>query len=189
MFLGAIKQTEFIFRYHSTWEAGIILWRQQKGGFHSVQLASTDNFLPHVAECFIVCRMMFWVSRMWYCWCYWFGRFQKWLPSTDMWVFSDEGFVWRLLAMGEWMLIPWCVNFCQHKWIDPRLHLPRGMDIFSSVKRKHVLQVASLFVVSSRHPMCMLQSVLWKSLSRVWLFATPWTIQSREFSRPEYWSG
>ena len=29
----------------------------------------------------------------------------------------------------------------------------------------------------------------WKSLSRVWLFPTPWTIQSMEFSRPEYWSG
>ena len=31
------------------------------------------------------------------------------------------------------------------------------------------------------------ESVL--SLSRVQLFATPWTIQSMEFSRPEYWSG
>ena len=29
----------------------------------------------------------------------------------------------------------------------------------------------------------------WKSLSRVWLFETPWTIQSMEFSRPQYWSG
>ena len=29
----------------------------------------------------------------------------------------------------------------------------------------------------------------WKSLSRVRLFGTPWTIQSMEFSRPEYWSG
>ena len=28
----------------------------------------------------------------------------------------------------------------------------------------------------------------WKSLSHVWLFATLWTIQSREFFRPEYWS-
>ena len=27
------------------------------------------------------------------------------------------------------------------------------------------------------------------SLSRVQLFATPWTIQSMEFSRPEYWNG
>ena len=28
---------------------------------------------------------------------------------------------------------------------------------------------------------------VWKLLSCVWLFATPWTIQSLEFSRPEYW--
>ena len=31
--------------------------------------------------------------------------------------------------------------------------------------------------------------VKWKSLSHVWLFVTPWTIQSRESSRLEYWSG
>ena len=29
----------------------------------------------------------------------------------------------------------------------------------------------------------------WKLLSHVQLFATSWTIQSMEFSRPEYWSG
>ena len=29
----------------------------------------------------------------------------------------------------------------------------------------------------------------WKFLSLVWLFTTPWTIQSLEFSRPEYWRG
>ena len=29
----------------------------------------------------------------------------------------------------------------------------------------------------------------WKSLSCVWLFATPRTMQFMEFSRPEYWSG
>ena len=28
-----------------------------------------------------------------------------------------------------------------------------------------------------------------KLLSCIWLFATPWTIWSMEFSRPEYWSG
>ena len=28
----------------------------------------------------------------------------------------------------------------------------------------------------------------WKSLSRVQVFATLWTVQSMEFSRPEYWS-
>ena len=33
------------------------------------------------------------------------------------------------------------------------------------------------------------KSVRCKLLSCVQLFATPWTIQSMEFSRPEYWSG
>ena len=28
----------------------------------------------------------------------------------------------------------------------------------------------------------------WKALSRVWLFASPWTIEPTEFSRPQYWS-
>ena len=32
-------------------------------------------------------------------------------------------------------------------------------------------------------------SVVSNWLSRVQLFATPWTVQSTEFSRPEYWSG
>ena len=36
---------------------------------------------------------------------------------------------------------------------------------------------------------CFPEKWKWKSLSRVWLFATPCTIQSMEFSRPEYWSG
>ena len=31
--------------------------------------------------------------------------------------------------------------------------------------------------------------VKWKLLSCVRFFATPWTIQSMEFSRPEYWTG
>ena len=29
----------------------------------------------------------------------------------------------------------------------------------------------------------------WKPLNRVWLLVIPWTIQSMEFSRPEYWNG
>ena len=29
----------------------------------------------------------------------------------------------------------------------------------------------------------------WKSLSRIWLFTTPWSMQSMEFPRPEYYSG
>ena len=29
----------------------------------------------------------------------------------------------------------------------------------------------------------------WKLLSRIWLFVTPWTTQSMEFFRLEYWNG
>ena len=32
------------------------------------------------------------------------------------------------------------------------------------------------------------KSEMWKLLSSVQLFATPWAKQSMEFSRPEYWS-
>ena len=35
----------------------------------------------------------------------------------------------------------------------------------------------------------MLAEVKWRSLSCVRLFVNLWTIQSMEFSRPEYWSG
>ena len=40
------------------------------------------------------------------------------------------------------------------------------------------------------HQNCFCQSEKWKwkSLSRVQLSATPWIIQSMEFSRPEYWN-
>ena len=33
---------------------------------------------------------------------------------------------------------------------------------------------------------CFLCEVKWKLFSSVWLFVTPWTIQSMEFSRPQY---
>ena len=48
--------------------------------------------------------------------------------------------------------------------------------------------------MKKRHEVCVCMltergTVKWKSLSHVWLFATPWTIQSMGYSRPEYWSG
>ena len=35
----------------------------------------------------------------------------------------------------------------------------------------------------------LLSEMKWKSLNHVQLFAIPWTIQSMEFSRPDYWVG
>ena len=44
-------------------------------------------------------------------------------------------------------------------------------------------------IMPSRHLQFCYCKWNWKSLTRVRLFATPWTIQSVEFSRPEYWTG
>ena len=42
---------------------------------------------------------------------------------------------------------------------------------------------------AKRHQDILTDKSKWRSLSRVRLFATPWTLQSMEFFRPEYLSG
>ena len=57
--------------------------------------------------------------------------------------------------------------------------------IVSDLKFRSLVHFVFIFVYG-------VSEVKWKSLSRIWLFATPWTIllmESMEFSRPEYWSG
>ena len=49
--------------------------------------------------------------------------------------------------------------------------------------------VSECILHRSSHLIPIMSLVKWKSLSCVRLFATPWTIQSMEFSRPEHWSG
>ena len=61
------------------------------------------------------------------------------------------------------------------------------------------LILISSFKITNLHPLLQFLPVIhlalhflteakWKSLSHVWLFAISLTIQSMEFSRPEYWS-
>ena len=45
------------------------------------------------------------------------------------------------------------------------------------------------FIRYHNKPLTILTEVKGKLLSPVGLSETPWTIQSMEFSRPEYWSG
>ena len=56
-----------------------------------------------------------------------------------------------------------------------------GEALYSQQKQDWELTVAQ--ILSS------LFQVKWNSFSHVQLFVTLWTIQSMEFSRPEYWSG
>ena len=63
----------------------------------------------------------------------------------------------------------------------------------SLIKIQRLLQSPTRLTLPAAVPfMCQLDwppyPDVWKSLSHVWLFATPWAIQSMEFSRPEYWA-
>ena len=86
----------------------------------------------------------------------------------------------------------WEINFCCWRQQQFLRYFIRAAPA-GSYKR------LSLSVPNSESPMLIMlynSEVLknflkwnWKSFSRVRLFETQWTTQSREFSRPEYWSG
>ena len=60
-----------------------------------------------------------------------------------------------------------------------------GKDVFIPIPKKGNAKECSNY-----HTVALISHVSkWKLLSSVQLFATPWTIESMEFSRPEYWSG
>ena len=86
-----------------------------------------------------------------------------WMASlaTCRWVWASSGIWWQTGKPGVLKIIG-SQSLVQLKdWTEPSCCL----HCFLICKRK------------------------WKSLSRVWLFETPWTIQPMEFSRSEYWSG
>ena len=83
---------------------------------------------------------------------------------------------WQELYMTEWL--------CTH---------PHAQYTHMSAVTEHslarVVRATWLFLIGAKSKISLWSEVKWKSLSHVQLFATPWTIQSMEFSRPEYWSG
>ena len=56
-------------------------------------------------------------------------------------------------------------------------------------KREFSHPVTIVELDRKKRPLLSWSEVKWKSICRVQLFATPWTLQSMGFSRPEYWSG
>ena len=94
----------------------------------------------------------------------------------------------------RWILYHWATN--EAVWVicmiteGIALHCPR-----CQLQEIGALLTASSLCRPDPTPMSLQPFILvWqsaesKSLSRVRLFVTPWTIQSMGFSRPEYWSG
>ena len=85
---------------------------------------------------------------------------------------------------------PWisCVS-CIDRWILSLCHV-------GSPPPPHIVEVQLIYnvvlvssVQQSDLVICERSELKWQLLSHVRLFANPWTIQSMEFSRPEYWSG
>ena len=94
----------------------------------------------------------------------------KWLDSiTDSTAMSVSKLQETVKSRGTWATVhgsqrtPWLSNWTKNKWSSLSSLLHHSFSPFLQGK--------------------------WKSLSCVQLFATPWTIQSMEFSKPEYWSG
>ena len=78
----------------------------------------------------------------------------------------------------------------RRKWQPTLVFLPgESQGRRSLVGWSDLAAAAAAAAVPPGSPSSIITEVKWKLLSPIWLFATPWTIQSMEFSRPEYWSG
>ena len=71
--------------------------------------------------------------------------------------------------------------------------LSRGFSRQEYVNTLFCILVCSLWAITPFHLICQIyvcritnEEWKWKLLSLVWLFVTPWTIYTMEFSRPEY---
>ena len=138
---------------------------------------------------------------------------------VQTWVWAEKehcGLVWVKWALAE-EPVRWEPHLPQAEVISDPLQSqrPRGRDccVRAGLSMKEAVVGGQGLMRTSRMSLALwrspLQSLAWsiwgsgqsehrslsracwkgKSLSHVRLFATPWTIQCIEFSRPEYWSG
>ena len=90
-----------------------------------------------------------------------------------------------------------CVTLTSHAWLALSILPPKCLlncypqcDLLSSFSSKErALEIRTVLRRLQGLGCKEIGLWKWKSLSRVWLLATPWTLQSMEFSRPKYWSG
>ena len=108
-----------------------------------------------------------------------FGWFFKAdLTKYDLWVgHIDLALIWNIILSSPliWNII-----------LSSPFHIPHVVSMLMQFS-----PVPSIPLHPIRFIFCWTKwsEVKWKLLSHVQLFATPGTIQSMEFSRPEYWSG
>ena len=79
---------------------------------------------------------------------------------------------------GTWLQIPWTLYKIIKEYYA---HKVDNLDEMDQIPERHSLPKLFQEEIDNLNSK-------WKSLSRVQLFATPWTLQSMEFSRPAYLS-
>ena len=82
--------------------------------------------------------------------------------------------------------------FCLENSIDRRVWQAKVHGITKSqtwLTHTQLKKLTKLFKNLAKLVHYLQCSMKWKPLNCVWLFVTPWTVQSMEFSRPEYCSG
>ena len=96
---------------------------------------------------------------------------------------------WFIIRRGSWLytVLPLLSRFSRVRFCDPIDGSPRGFLV------PGILQARTLEWVAISFSKAWKWKVKVKSLSGVWLFATPWTaayqaLPSMGFSRQEYWS-
>ena len=91
-----------------------------------------------------------------------------------------------VLALGLTWISWWCSS-----WLPKQFHFPQIISQWLPISKLPGPQNIYLNKICSQSmaPKSYEKKWKWKSLSRVWFFANPWTIQSMEVSRPECWSG
>ena len=116
-------------------------------------------------------------------------------PITTWQIEGGKVKTWEILFLDSKIIVD---IDCSHDTEKCLLFERKAMTNLDSIlkSRDITLPTSQSYVFSSIHVWMWeldhkegWSKVRWKSLSHDQLFATQWTIQSTEFSRPEYWSG
>ena len=86
------------------------------------------------------------------------------------------------------------IHFSILAWKIPRIedlacYRPQGCKELDTNENLNMHTVVQILLVSLFDKWRDFIAVVVQSSDFVWFFATPWTIHSKELSRPEYWSG
>ena len=125
-------------------------------------------------------RLSDWTELNW--WFLWPYNYLKKKLTSDLFIVDS------IFLQPHKKLLP---RYSSQVWFNPLLsshHVSVTLSLCLCLFHHDGNYIESIMLDGMPH-LCYLIFAVWKSLSCVWFFATPWTTQSKEFSMPEYWRG